>query len=100
MIPSHALKLRICLDNGRCTWRHNKVLKEVLEAIQAAVTKANSRKIVSQRKVYFSREGFSLHCRKNRFPPRRDILAEAKDWSVTDDLERRFSTCVSRLLRV
>ena len=28
------------------------------------------------------REGFSPPCKKNRLPPRRDILAEANDWTV------------------
>ena len=43
--------------------------------------------IVLQRKVYFLREGFSLPCKKNKLPPRRDILAEANDWTVVADLE-------------
>ena len=33
------------------------------------------------------REGFSLPCKKKRLPPRRDILAEAVDWTVAADLE-------------
>ena len=52
-----------------------------------AVTRANSRKIILQRKVYFLREDFSVPCKKNRLPPRRDILAEANDSTVAADLE-------------
>ena len=50
--------------NGRYRGRHNKV-----------------------RKVYFLREGFSLPYKKNKLSPRRDILAEANDWTVAADLE-------------
>ena len=69
------------------TWRHNKVLKEVVEATKMAVARANSRKIILQRKVYFLREGFSLPCKKHKLPSRRDILADANDWTVAADLE-------------
>ena len=78
---------KYALDNGRYTWRHNKVLKEVVEAIKMAVARANSRKIILQRKVYFLREGFSLSYKKHKLPSRRDILAEANDWTVAADLE-------------
>ena len=93
--PSCALKLLVSprrygrygiYTYGRYTWQHNKVLKEVVEATKMAVAIANSR-IMLQRKVYFLREGFSLPCKKNRLPPRRDILAEANDWTVAADLE-------------
>ena len=57
---------KYALDNGRYTWRHNKVLKEVVEATKMAVARANSRKIILQRKVYFLREGFSLPCKKHK----------------------------------
>ena len=50
--------------NGRYTWRHNQVLREVCEAAKAAVSKANSRTIAKQRKIYFLREGFAHLCRK------------------------------------
>ena len=78
---------KYALDNGRYTWRHNKVQKEVMEATKMAVTRENSRKIILQWKVYFLREGFSLSCKKNRLPPRRNTLAEANDWTVAADLE-------------
>ena len=52
-----------------------------------AVARANSCKIILQRKVYFLWDGFSLTCKKNRLSPRRDILAEANDWAVAADLE-------------
>ena len=55
---------KYALDNSRYTWRHNKILKEMMEATKMAVARANSRKIVLQRKVYFLREGFSLPCKK------------------------------------
>ena len=87
-----ALKLQIC-PRQWYTWRHNKVLKEVVEATKMEVARANSRKIVLQRKVYFLLEGFSISCKKNKHPPMRDILAEANDWTVAADLEglRRYS---------
>ena len=69
------------------TWRHNQVLREVCEAAKAAVSKANSRTIANQRKIYFLREGFAHLCRKRCQTPRRDILAEANDWTVAADLE-------------
>ena len=75
------------LANGRYTWRHNQVLREVCEAAKAAVSKANSRTIPNQRKIYFLREGFAHLCRKRCQTPRRDILAEANDWTVAADLE-------------
>ena len=40
------------LANGRYTWRHNQVFREVCEAAKAAVTKVNSRAIAKQRKIY------------------------------------------------
>ena len=73
--------------NGRYTWRHNQVLREVCGAAKAAVSKANSRTIANQRKIYFLREGFAQLCRKRCQTPRRDILAEANDWTVAADLE-------------
>ena len=75
------------LANGRYTWRHNQVLREVCEAAKAAVSKANSRTIPNQRKIYFLREGFAHLCKKRCQTPRRDILAEANDWTVAADLE-------------
>ena len=78
---------KYALDTGRYTWRHNKVLKEVVEATKMALARTNSRKIILQQKVYFLREGFSLPYKKNRLPPRRDILAEDNDWTVAADLE-------------
>ena len=75
------------LANGRYTWRHNQVLREVCEAAKAAVSKANSRTIANQRKIYFLREGFAHLCKKRCQTPRRDILAEANDWTVAADLE-------------
>ena len=59
---------KYALDNGRYTWRHNKVLKEVVEATKMAVARANSRKIILQRKVYFLREGFSLPLQETQTP--------------------------------
>ena len=70
---------KYAIDNGRYTWQHNKVLNEVVEAIKMAVARANSRKNILQRKVYFLREGFSLPCKKHKLPSRRDILSEAND---------------------
>ena len=78
---------KCALDNGRDTWRHNKVLKEVVEAIKMALARANSRKIILQRKVYFLPEDFSLPCKKHKLPSRRDILAEANNWTVAADLK-------------
>ncbi len=78
---------KYALDNGRYTWQHNKVLKEVVEATKVAVARANSRKIILQQKVYFLRGGFSLPCTKHKLPSRSDILAEANDWTVAADLE-------------
>ena len=77
---------KYALDNGRYTWRHNKVRNEVVEATKMAIARANSRKIILQRKVYFLREDFSLTSEKNRLPPRRDILAEDNDWIFAADL--------------
>ena len=75
------------LANGRYTWRHNQVLREVCEVAKAAVSKANSRTIANQRMIYFLREGFAHLCKKRCQTPRRDILAEANDWTVAADLE-------------
>ena len=69
-----------------CPWRHNQVLRDVCEA-KAAVSKVNSRTIANQRKIYFLREGFAHLCRKRCQTPRRDILAEANDWTIATDLE-------------
>ena len=54
---------------------------------KAAVSKVNSRTIAKQRKIYFLREGFVHLCKKRCQTPRRDILAEANDWTVAADLE-------------
>ena len=75
------------LAKGRYTWRHNHVLREVCVTAKAAVSKANSRTISNQRKICFLREGFAHLCRKRCQTPRRDILAEANDWTVAADLE-------------
>ena len=77
------------LANGRYIWRHNQVLREVCEAAKAAVSKANSRTIANQRKIYFLRYGFAHLCRKRCQTPRRDILAEANDWTIAADLGMR-----------
>ena len=50
---------KYALDNCRYTCRHNKVLKEVVEATKMEVTRINYRKIILHLKVYFLREGFS-----------------------------------------
>ena len=81
------------LTNDRYTWRHNQVLREMWEGAKAAVSKANSRTIAKQRMIYFLREGFAHLCRKRCQISRRDILAEANDWTVSADLEgmRQYS---------
>ena len=75
------------LANGRYTWRHNQVLREVCQAAKAVVSKANSCTIAKQRKIYFLSEGFAHLCRKRCQTPRRDILAEENDWTIATDLE-------------
>ena len=75
------------LANGRYTWRHNQVIREVCETAKAAFSKANTRTIAKQRKIYFLREGFAHLCRKRCQIPRQDILAEANDWTIAADLE-------------
>ena len=74
------------IANGRHTWRHNQVLREVCEAAKTAVSKANSRRsLISGR--FISCEGFSHLYNKRCQTPRKDILAEANDWIITADIE-------------
>ena len=75
------------LANGLYTWRHYQVLRELHEAAKTAASKSNSCTIANQRKIYFLHEGFSHLCKKRYQTPRRDILAEAKDWTVAADIE-------------
>ena len=66
------------------TWRCNQVLREVCGAAKAVVSKANSRSIANQQKIYFLRESFSHLCKKRY---QRYLLAEANDWTVAADIE-------------
>ena len=84
---SRAQQLHVCPCH-QYTWRHNQVLREVCEAAKAAVSKANSRTIANQRKIYFLREGFAHLCRKRCQTPRRYILAEANDWTARSQARR------------
>ena len=73
------------LADGRYTWRHNQVLREVCEAARAAVSKTNSRTIANQRKIYFLHEGLSHLCKMRSNA--QDTLVEAKDWIVAANIE-------------
>lgn len=63
-------------------WRHNQVLEVIVEAIKTVCSKANARKSVSQRRVYFLREGCSLS-KKRCTATKRNILEKTNDWCVT-----------------
>ena len=72
-------------DNGRYTWRHNKVLKEDSQS------KFSQNYIVYIILLLYCRRYISCE-RAFHYPTRntnsfRDILAEANDWTVAVDLE-------------
>ena len=86
--PHHVLSnCKYALDNGRYTWRHNKVLKEMVEATKMVVARVNSRKIILQRKVYFLREGFHYPARKTDSLRGETFSHRLNDWTDAADLE-------------
>lgn len=79
------------LAKGRFTWRHNRVLEVLTEAMSAACAKANMRNWVPQSGIRFLREGaqdYKSRCRT----PGKNLLVGATDWSVAADIKglRRF----------
>lgn len=69
----------------RFTWRHNKVLEVLTEAMSEACTKANARKFVPQGNTYFLREGAQEY-RSRCKTPRTGLLVNASDWSFAADI--------------
>ena len=76
---------KYALAQGQYTWRHNQVLKIVVEAMKAARSKANASESVPQRRMYFLREG-SQYARNRCKTPRRDLLENANDWLIAADI--------------
>ena len=84
------------LSHGRYTWRHNQVLRKLLDFVKEACKKAKTRGIQQKRKIYFLREG---NLKFHRFRSTRDfecVMGAADDWSVSADLdgERKFPEAV------
>ena len=73
------------------TWRHNKVLKEVVASTKMAKWQNGGQSKFPQDCVaaegIFLAGGILLPRKKSRLPPRRDILAEVDDWTIAADLE-------------
>ena len=65
------------LAHGRYTWRHNQVLRIVLEAAKTACSQANARETAPARRIYFLREGSSQH-RKEKKEEQRKLRQAAR----------------------
>ena len=81
---------KIALAQGRYTWRHNKVLKELSAAVYDAITKANSKsgpKTRAQSKMQFVKAGYRAPSGSERgLPSTSSLLDTADDWQLSVDL--------------
>ena len=79
---------RVALSQGRYTWRHNKVLKEVVNSISTRMKENVKKEIKPRKTMAFIKEG-----EKSNQNPRNTIdsfFDSAKDWTLSVDLERQL----------
>ena len=79
---------KVALSQGRYTWRHNKVLKEVANSISTRMKENVKQEIKPRKTMAFIKEG-----EKSNQNPRNTIdsyFDSAKDWTLSVDLERQL----------
>ena len=76
---------KVALAQGRYTWRHNKVLKEVAASIQKKITENSTSPKSTRTRIPFVREGDKI----DPETPKETVnyLSTATDWKMAVDLE-------------
>ena len=79
---------KVALAQGRYTWRHNKVLKEVATSIQKKVTENSTSPKSTKTRIPFVKEGEKIDPETPKLTV--NYLSTAKDWKMAVDLEGRL----------
>ena len=80
---------KVTLRQGRYKWRHDKVLKEVVSAVQTKVTE-NCNKVEHRKtRIRFVKEGQKVD-KTVKDEENFSYLTAAKDWKVTVDLDKNL----------
>ena len=77
----------VALSQGRYTWRHNKVLRELASIIQEKLL-AQHTKQNDNRSILFVKPGEKIE--PNKSFQQESFLSSAEDWKMTVDLEKRL----------
>lgn len=77
------------LQQGRYTWRHNRVLRVLLHGLREEISYASNLPArVGARGIHFVRPGETLPHRPTRRPS--GLLSQAQDWKIMADLDTRL----------
>ena len=80
---------KVALSQGRYKWRHDKVLKELVSAVQTKVTE-NCNKVENRKtRIQFVKEGQKVD-KTVKEEENFSYLTAAKDWKVTVDLDKNL----------
>ena len=78
---------KVALGQGRYKWRHDKVLKELANAVQSKVTENANNTEKKRSRIKFVKEGEKVD-RTNQEDVNFSYLTAAKDWKVTVDVDK------------
>ena len=77
----------VVLGQGRYTWRHNQVLRQLADTIELAKREKQKGPRQKQQQILFVREGEKISV--NRVKPT-GILDQAEDWKLSVDLDTKL----------
>ena len=80
---------KVALGQGRYKWRHDKVLKELANAVQSKVTENANNTEKKRSRIKFVKEGEKVD-RTNQEDVNFSYLTAAKDWKVTVDVDKNL----------
>ena len=75
---------KVALSQGRYKWRHDKVLKELADAVEVKLVENREKPVEEKRKIMFVKAGEKKESKK---AVKEDtVLSTAKDWKMSVDL--------------
>ena len=81
----------VALAQGRYTWRHNQVLKEIAQCVEVQRQKYNSRiKVEKKKHIAFVKAGEGGKQQETKSTEAQSFLEAAQDWSMQVDLKKQL----------
>ena len=81
---------KVALQQGRYTWRHNRVLREIADLIDSKRRAVNKATVPKKKGINFVRSG-DIAVKKRQVQPEDSYLHGARDWEMKVDLDRQLS---------